>query len=85
MDGIRLWYWLKVRYESAAKMYPIKLLYREKIYSLMREAGGSLVKYIHQFQVLEILWREIYQSVEPKFQLVIQMVEQIGGPIFYST
>ena len=41
------------------------------------EAGGSLVRYIDQFQGLGILWPEIYQSIESKGQLVNQMVKHI--------
>ena len=57
IDGIRLWSWLKVRYESASKLYPLRSFYWENIRSLKLKAGGSLVKYIDQFQGLEIIWQ----------------------------
>ena len=44
--------------------------------------GGSLVKYIKQFQGLAILWRKIYTDVEPEYRIVTQMVEQIEYPPF---
>ena len=42
-DGILLWPWLKVRYESAAKLDLLSHLYGEKIRSLKLKAGGLLV------------------------------------------
>ena len=59
MDRIRLWSWLKVKYENAAKFDTPKIIYRENIRLLNLKAGGSLVEKIDQFQYLEILWREI--------------------------
>ena len=55
----------------------LKTLYREKISSHKLKADGLLVKYIHQFQGLEILWREIDKYVEPEDMLVTQMAEQV--------
>ena len=52
IDGILLWSRLQVRYDSDVKLDHIKIFYREKIRSLKLKAGGSLVKYIEQFQVL---------------------------------
>ena len=46
MDGICLWSWLKVRYESTSKLDHIKRIYRENIWWLNMKADGSLVKYI---------------------------------------
>ena len=46
MDVIRLWYWIKVRCESAARLDPLRRLYGEEIRSLNLKAGGSLIKYI---------------------------------------
>ena len=81
-DGIRLWSWLKVRYESAAKLDPLRQLYGNKIRLLNLKSGGSLFEYIDHFQGLSIIWREINPSVEPKFRLVTQMIEHIEDLIF---
>ena len=43
MGVICLWSWLKVIHESASKLYPLKILYREKIWLLNLKAGGPLV------------------------------------------
>ena len=85
MGGIRLWSWLKVRYESSAKLDPLRRLYRDNIWSLKLKASGLLVYYINRFQGLEILWREIDKSVEPKYHLVTQMVEHIEDMTFSGT
>ena len=81
-DGLDLWSWLKVRYESADKLDPVRRLYGEKIRSLKIKSGGLLGDYIEQFQGLDILWREIDTDVQPEYMLVTQMVEQIEDPLF---
>ena len=81
MDGICLWYWLKVRYESAVKFDPMKRLYGEKIWLLKLKAGGSLVEYIVRFQGLAILWQWIDYSIEPEDRLVTQMAKQTEDPL----
>ena len=84
IDGIRLWYWFKVRYESAAKLYPLRSLYWENIRSIKLQAVGLLINYIEQFQGLEIIWQEINKNVEPKDRIVTQMVKHIEDTILYS-
>ena len=41
-ESVDLWSWLKVRYDSAAKLDPLRRFYREKIRSLKLKSGGSL-------------------------------------------
>ena len=77
-----LWYWLKIKYESAAKLDPLRRFYGEKIRSLKLKFGGSLGNYIKRFQGLAILWREIDTNFQPEYSLVTQMVEQIEDPLF---
>ena len=43
MDRIRLWSWLKVRYESDTILDPLKMLYRDNIRSFKLKADGFLV------------------------------------------
>ena len=81
-DGVDLWYWLKVRYESAYKLDSLRRLYGDKIRSLKLKYGGFLGNYIGQFQELDILWREIDTDVQPEYMFVTQMVEQIEDPLF---
>ena len=45
-DGVDLWLWLKVKYESAAISDPLRIYYAEKIRSLKLRANGSLHNYI---------------------------------------
>ena len=82
MYSILLWSWFKVRCESASKLDPLRRIYRENIWSLKLKSGGLLVHYIDRLQGLEIIWREIYKSSKPEYQLVTQMVKQIEDPIF---
>ena len=81
-DGLELWLWLKIKYESAAKLDPLRLFYAEKIRSLKLKANGLLHYYIDRFQGLEIMWRAIDTSVQLEYRLVTQMVEQIEDPLF---
>ena len=76
-DGISIWGWMKVRYDSVVKLQPLYKLYMEKIISLRLKSNGLLVIIIEQFQGLEILQQQIYRNSEPKYQLIIQMVEDI--------
>ena len=50
-----LWYWLKVIYESAAKLDPLRRLYGENIRLLNIKSGGLLGNYIDKFQGLGIM------------------------------
>ena len=84
-DGVDLWYWLKVRYDSAAKLDPLRSFYGDKISSLKLNSNGSLVGYIERLQGLEIMWREIDMNVQPEYRLVTQMVEHIEDPLFSGT
>ena len=81
-DGVDLWLWLKIKYESAAKLDPLRLYYAEKIRSLKLRSNGSTQDYIDRFQGLEILRRAIDTTVQPEHRLVTQMVEQIEDPLF---
>ena len=54
-DGVDLWLWLKIKYESAATLYPFRIYYAEKISSLKLRSNGSLHDYIDWFQGLAIL------------------------------
>ena len=49
INVIRIWLWLKVRYESAAKLEPLKRLCRENIIFLRLKVGGLLFEYIDFF------------------------------------
>ena len=44
--GVDLWYWLKIRYESAVKLDPLRRFYAEKIRLLKLKSDGSLGDYI---------------------------------------
>ena len=80
-DGVDLWLWLKIKYESTAKLDPLRLFYVEKIRSLKLKSGGSLHDYIDRFQGLEILWQAMNTSVHPGYRIVTQMFEQIEDPL----
>ena len=60
-----LWLWLKIKYESAAKLDPLRLYYAEKIMSLKLRSNGSTQDYIDQFQGLEIIRQSIDTTVQP--------------------
>ena len=64
-DGVDLWLWIKVKYESADKLDQLRLYYAEKIRSLKLRSNVSLHNYIDRFQGLEILWRAIGRTVQP--------------------
>ena len=46
--------------------------------------NGSLIDFVDQFQGLEILQHKIDSNAESDYQLVFQMVENIGYLIFYG-
>ena len=46
IDGIRLWSWNKVRYDSAAKLDTLRRYYGDNIRSIKMKFSGLLVKYI---------------------------------------
>ena len=48
-DGVELWSFNKVRYESAAKLDPLRRFYGEKIRSLKLNPCRSLGNYIERF------------------------------------
>ena len=52
-DGVDLWLWIKVKYESADISDPLRIYYAEKIRSLKLRANGSLHNYIDRFQGLD--------------------------------
>ena len=81
-DGMDLWLWLKIKYESAATLYPLSIYYGEKIILLKLRSNGSLHYYIDRFQGLAILWRAIDTTVQTEHRLVTQMVKQIEDPLF---
>ena len=45
-DVVKLWLWMRINYESAAKLDPLKIYYADKIRSLMLRSNGSLHDYI---------------------------------------
>ena len=73
---------MRFKYESAAKLDPLKIFYVENIISLKLRSNGSLHIYIDRFQGLVILWWEIYPSVQTEHKLVTQIVEQIKDLLF---
>ena len=80
--GVDLWSWIKVKYESAAKLDPLRLFYGQKISLLKLKSGGWIGDYIKKSQGLAILWQEIDTTVQPEYRIVTQMVEQIEDPLF---
>ena len=56
-DGVSLLLWLKIKYESEAKIYPLRQFYSDKMRSLKLRVNCSLRDYIDRFQDLAILWR----------------------------
>ena len=80
--GVALLLWLKVKYESEAKVDPMNAFFHDKLSSLKLRAGGSLHDYIDKFQGLVILWREINPMMREEEKLVQQMVSQIEDPLF---
>ena len=49
------WFWLKIKYESAAKLDPLRLYYAEKTRLLKLRANGILHDYIAQLQGMAIM------------------------------
>ena len=81
-DGVKILLWMKIKYESAAKLDPLRVFYADKIRSLKLESNGSLHNYIDCFQGLAILWQEIDPAVHSEDRLVNQMEDQIEDPLF---
>ena len=75
--GVELWFWLKIKYESVAKLDTLRLYNAEKIRSLKLTANASLHNYIDWFQGPEILWQAIDKTVQSDHRLATKMVEQI--------
>ena len=84
-DGIALLLWMKIKYESVAKLDPLRIYYLEKMRSLKLWANGILHDYIDCFQVLAIMWREIDPTMQAEDKLMTQMVDQIEDPLFTGT
>ena len=63
-DGVSLLLWLKIGYESEAKIDPLRQFYSDKLRSPKLRVNGSLHDYIVRFQGLAILWREINSTVQ---------------------
>ena len=64
MDCIRVWGWLKVRYENEAKLEPLCHFFRVNIWSINMMVNGLLIGFVDQFQGLEILQQEIDSNAE---------------------
>ena len=56
-DGVDLLLWMKIKYESEAKIDPLKKFYQDRLRSLKLRVNGSLHDYIDILQGLAILWR----------------------------
>ena len=54
-DGVELLLWMKIKYESAAKLDPLRVFYADNTGSLKLRANCSLHDYIDRFQGLAIL------------------------------
>ena len=80
-DGVEIWLWMKIKYESAAKLDLLRIFYTDKIRSLKLRSNGSLHDYIDRFQGLAILWRDIDTAVQLEDRIVKQMVEPIEDPL----
>ena len=74
-DGVALLLWMKIKYESAAKLDPLRIYYLDKMRLLKLRANGSLHDYIDCFQGLAILWREIDPTVQAEDRFVTQVVD----------
>ena len=55
--GVALLLWMKIKYESEAKIDTLKQFYQDRLRSLKLRVNGSLRDYIDRFQGLAILWR----------------------------
>ena len=62
-DGVELLLWMKIKYESTAKLDPLRIYYADNIRSLKLRINGSLHDYIYRFQGFSILWWEIDPAV----------------------
>ena len=56
-DGVSLLLWMKIKYETKAKIDLIMQFYSDKMRSLKLRVNCSLRDYIDRFQDLAILWR----------------------------
>ena len=56
-DGVSLILWLKIKYESEAKIDPLRQFYSDKMRYLKLHVNSSIHDYIDRFQGLAILWR----------------------------
>ena len=63
-------------------MEPLCSLYKEDMRLLNLKFNELLVSFVDWLQGLEILQWEIKGNSEPKYELVIQMVEQIEYTLF---
>ena len=72
MDSISIWGWMKVRYDTSAKLEPLCNLFRGNICSINLMVNGSLIGFVDQFQGLEIMQQEIDSNAESEDQLVIK-------------
>ena len=81
-DGVSLLLWMKIKYKSETNIDPLKQLYSDKLRSLKIRVNGSLHDYIDIFQVLAILYREIYPTIQAEEKLVTQLVDHIEYPLF---
>ena len=81
-DGVEFWLWFKIKYESAAKLDPLRIFYAENIWSFKLRSTGSIHDYIEQFQGMAIMWQEIDATMQPEHRLVTQMFDQIEVPLF---
>ena len=73
---------MKIKYESAAKLDPLRIYYSDKMRSLKLRINGSIYDYIDCFQGLAILWLEIDPTLQAEHKLLTQMVDHIKDPIF---
>ena len=81
-DGVSLLLWMKIKYETKAKIDLIMQFYSDKLRCLKLRVNGSLHDYIDRFQGLSIVWREIDPTVQAEEKLVTQLVDQIEDPLF---
>ena len=58
-DGVDLWSWLKLKYESGAKLDLLRRFYGEKISSLKLKSGGS-IGYSRGWQFCGKKWKLLF-------------------------
>ena len=75
--GVSLLLWMKIKYESEAKIDPLNSYYHDKLWALKLRVNGILHDYIDKFQGLAILLREINPSIQAEEKLVTHLVSQI--------